>query len=271
MHTTMLGAISQPAVATLGTWDPFFVEHDRMLGELVRVANQRGAPAMAIVLEPPPAVFNNGPQGWPRYHGLETRLRLLRRAGMDAIMIVHFTEPDLKHDAAAFFELVCSTAPLSNFWLRHDQSIGSGSRGSGIAILAQAVKRKFELTWLPPDALRARASVVRGHLAAGAIACAAELVGHFPSVDRDEACATQVAWPRGQYHAVHDEQSEDEPYIRTPTAIDLRPGDDGMSTFDWPPHMAHTIRFVAGPGDSSAWGRLEDATLVRVAGGAGVS
>lgn len=272
MHTTLLGEISRPAVATLGTWDPFFVEHDRMLAELVGFARHRDAPAMAILLDPPPAVFNNGPQSWPRYHGLQTRLQLLRRTGVDAVMIVHFTEADLKHDAKAFFDLVCGTAPLGHFWLRHSQTIGSGSRGGGIAILAQSVKRKFELTWLPSDALRAQSSVVRGHLAAGAISCAAAMVGRFPSIDRDERGMTQVAWPPGRYHALHGETSTDRPTsIRAHTEIELRVGDDGMSTFDWPQNMMDTIAFVAGPGDASVRGSLNDSALARVAGGAGIT
>lgn len=79
----------RPAV-TLGVFDGVHLGHRAIIGELARLAGERGAPSLAITFSnhPRTALGRSAP---PAICGLEMRLRLLAEAGLDAAWVLPFT------------------------------------------------------------------------------------------------------------------------------------------------------------------------------------
>jgi hypothetical protein len=60
MRAALFGCGGRPALAVIGSWDPFVRAHRRLMRELSRRARLRSLTSLAIVLDPHPARFIHG-------------------------------------------------------------------------------------------------------------------------------------------------------------------------------------------------------------------
>jgi hypothetical protein len=260
MALTLNEQIASPAVAILGTWDPFLEVHERLLRGLCSYAREQRLASVGIMLDPPPPVFVHGAAKWPVYSDAATRVKLLRESGLDAVAHIAFSAADLERTAADFFDLVCARVPIAEFWLRAQQTIGSGPAGNALAILVQCKRRTIRLRRLPPSDAGAESALVRQHLLTGELREAARIVGRPPTVTRPCAGAVRLAWPGGRYQAL----ASREPNGRSgpgggrasmPIEVTLVARENGLSTLAWPDPAIEALAFVAGPSESVSEGR----------------
>jgi hypothetical protein len=249
MLATLHGPADDPAIAMLSTWDPYLPGFDLGLQQLVASAHKRGMTPVAVLLDPPPAVFINAPGEWPVYSDVRARLEWLRRRGATVISI-EFSRDDLAFAADEFFDVVCPLVDLREFWLKYRQTVGSGPRGSGVGTTLSAVRRGIKVVGLPPDDLGAEAVAVRQLLRAGAVGKAAELVGRAPVFARPRDGRVRMAWLEGVYHMAPCGSALPPRPLRWPISVDCRPSSHGELEWQWPDPRIPYLAVLWGPGDA---------------------
>jgi len=243
METTLYGTAGAPVVAVAGAWEPFTAENTRLLRTLAADARAQGLASLAVVMDPPPTLVQDGEDKWPLFNDAATRLALLRASGVDAVLAIDFTYDDLKGNAEDFFEALCARVEVAEFRLRHRQILGQRGPGSAFAIGVQCAVRKIRLRMLEPEMVRENGIEVRALLASGAPGAAGARVGRPPQRVRAEASA-RLAWAPGEYRVADGAG-------RT-GVVELLRGAAGMQTFAWPRWADDTLSFVEGPGDTAA-------------------
>ena len=91
---TGLGAVPAgfgPSVVTIGNFDGVHRGHQAVLASVVDAARRRGLPAVAVTFEPHPVAVLHPERAPAVLTGTQDRLRLLGEAGLDAVLLIHFT------------------------------------------------------------------------------------------------------------------------------------------------------------------------------------
>jgi FAD synthase len=244
MRVTLVGSAVGPAAAVVGTWDPFLPEHGRMLECVGAQARLAGLSCVAVMLDPPPALFIHGARAWPLYDDTATRLEIVRASTVDALLLVRFARRDADSDAAAFIELVCAEVRLRELWLGRAQSLGRGPEGNAEAIARVARRKRFAVRRL--DATPMHSSQVRSHLSNGRVEDAIALVGRPPARRRPRTARVRLAWATGRYEAVAS-TSRGESVGRV--TLEVEKSLRGPPAFEWPDRQIARLAFVRGPAD----------------------
>jgi riboflavin kinase/FMN adenylyltransferase len=80
-----------PSVVSVGNFDGVHRAHVRVLGELVARARKRGAKSVVVTFEPHPMRILRPDSGLKLLTPTAERLRLLEKAGIDAVLLLPFT------------------------------------------------------------------------------------------------------------------------------------------------------------------------------------
>jgi FAD synthase len=246
VRATLHGRIRGPGAVVVGSWDPFVRAHQRLIEQLASHARQTALASVVVLIDPPPPLFVWGRHDWPIYDEVWTRMELVRRCGVDAILLVHFTRADVDAGAAEFFALLDAHLTVAELWLGTYQTLGSVPRGATAAIDELAGERGIHLVRLPP--LRLETEDVRRLLAAGRVREASRVVGRVPVRRRPRSLTVRLAWQPGVYSVV--------PLARPmaaaegrPFAVELATQSQGLPALHWPERTIRYLAFVAGPGD----------------------
>lgn len=122
------------AALTIGNFDGVHLGHRALVAEARRQA--RGRPVIAVTFDPHPATLLK-PEAAPlRLTTKGTKLRLLREAGADDVLVLPPTPDLLQMEPEAFFALLKDEARVGRLVEGVDFCFGKGRRGS-IALLEQ--------------------------------------------------------------------------------------------------------------------------------------
>ena len=80
-----------PSVVTLGNFDGVHRGHRSVLTRMVADARAAGAQAVAVTFSPHPAQVHHPDTAPPLLTGVDDRLALLARTGLDAVLLLHYT------------------------------------------------------------------------------------------------------------------------------------------------------------------------------------
>lgn len=80
-----------PSVVTIGNFDGVHRGHQAVLARILRLARGDAASAVAVTFEPHPAAVHRPESAPELITGLEDRLALMERTGLDATLLVHYT------------------------------------------------------------------------------------------------------------------------------------------------------------------------------------
>ena len=80
-----------PSVVTLGNFDGVHRGHRSVLARMVADARAVGARAVVVTFDPHPAQVHRPDEAPPLLTGVEDRLELLAEAGLDAVLVLHYT------------------------------------------------------------------------------------------------------------------------------------------------------------------------------------
>ncbi|MDR2380171.1 MAG: bifunctional riboflavin kinase/FAD synthetase [Bifidobacteriaceae bacterium] len=81
-----------PSVATLGNFDGMHRGHQALIETVVRQAQARGVRSVAITFYPHPSAVHRPEQGLVQLQSLEDRLAALAQIGVDAVVVVDYTQ-----------------------------------------------------------------------------------------------------------------------------------------------------------------------------------
>lgn len=269
MHPTLIGRTAAPAVAVVGTWDPFLPVHQELCEELVSYARERGLASVAIMLHPSPARFIYGADEAPVYDDIHTRTWQMRRSGVDAVLKIRLCSGDINLGAAEFFDVLTGALDVRELWLGARQSFGRGAPGSQQAIQEQVERRAIKVRILqdPPGGIRFSRRTIEQLLAAGRLAEAIRQVGHAPIWRRPPSRRLRLAWQPGIYEAAPlDDLGAS--CNGAPLRVTLAAG-RAMPVLDWPETRAKYLAFLSGPSDATPVEWPGTPTFAGVAVGAG--
>ena len=175
----------QGGVLTIGNFDGVHVGHRRILGCCRELADELGAPVVAMTFEPPPDLVlrpNDVPQ---RLTPPEPKAQLLVQAGADRVVFVTADDALLSQTPEEFLDAVI----LRRFAPRHivegrDFCFGCRRQGN-LATLRDAGRHAgFEVHTVDPVAMeldgrpqRVSSSLIRGLISAGRVEDAARCLG----------------------------------------------------------------------------------------------
>lgn len=135
---TELGALlaaagGSPAVVTIGTFDGVHAGHRVLLSRAHALARARGQRLVAVTFSPRPEHVVRG-RALPDICSLEERVRRLRAAGADEVVVVPFTRELMALDAEAFVGALRTRLPMTALCVGEEFRLGRG-RGADVAAL----------------------------------------------------------------------------------------------------------------------------------------
>jgi riboflavin kinase / FMN adenylyltransferase len=169
---------------TIGVFDGVHLGHQHVLGELRRVADERGVASAVATFDTHPALVLR-PENAPKLlTTLEQKLELLEANGVDIVYLVHFDEARSRTEPRAFVEQVFVDALHAKFVVvGEDFHFGRGRQGNVDRLRELGGSfgfdvRGLELIQHDPDAPEAVSSTaIRRALAGGDVAAAGAMLG----------------------------------------------------------------------------------------------
>ena len=170
-----------PSALTIGNFDGVHVGHIRILGEVVDIARRQGWRAVALTFDPHPTKVV-APERAPKLlTTLETRLRLLEQAGLDAALVLPFTPEVARWEPEEFLQRVvvgalCGRAVAVGANFR----FGRGQSGNVEALREFGTRFGYEVRVVDPVCRRGElvsSSGIRRWISEGQVSRAGRLLG----------------------------------------------------------------------------------------------
>jgi riboflavin kinase/FMN adenylyltransferase len=134
----LLGAAPRPAVVTIGAFDGVHAGHRALLATARRHALSLGCACVAVTFDPrPDAYFDRG--ALPSICTVAVRVRDLREAGADAVVILPFDASVAALPAERFVELLRVGLELQRLVVGEDFALGRGRTGDIACLRALGV------------------------------------------------------------------------------------------------------------------------------------
>jgi riboflavin kinase/FMN adenylyltransferase len=166
---------------SIGNFDGVHRGHQRILSELVQTARRLGVPAVAMTFDPHPASLLTPGRIPPALTTLERKAELIRRMGVNSLLVVPTTRELLNLTAAEFFNHVLSkelqirgVVEGTNF------CFGKGRQGTVESLREMCRAQGLECRIVQPvdqDGQIVSSSTIRALLNAGEVAGAAAMLG----------------------------------------------------------------------------------------------
>ena len=99
-------ATFDPCVATIGNFDGVHLGHRWVIAEVITRARALGLPSLAITFDPHPACVLRPELPLPLITPLKQKLELLRATGIDAVLVLPFTEEFSRTSARDFAQKI---------------------------------------------------------------------------------------------------------------------------------------------------------------------
>ncbi|RDE18491.1 bifunctional riboflavin kinase/FAD synthetase [Motiliproteus coralliicola] len=117
-------------VATIGNFDGVHLGHHRVLDQVREKAAALGLPSVAIVFEPQPREFFEGPKAPPRLTRFRDKFELIRAHGIDRVFCLHFNQSLRSLTAEQFIDrLLLSGLAVKYFVVGDDFRFGCDRAG----------------------------------------------------------------------------------------------------------------------------------------------
>jgi riboflavin kinase/FMN adenylyltransferase len=167
-------------VATLGTFDGLHLGHQALIQETLECARRLSRPALMVSFEPMPREFLQPHAPPARLTNFRERWRLLQGSGLDALLLLRFTESLRSMSGAEFLGLLRERLGLQALVVGYDFRFGREGEASAEFLQSMAPSHGFTVHVVPPVRVsgeRASSSAVRSALAVGELAGAQVLLG----------------------------------------------------------------------------------------------
>lgn len=165
---------------TIGVFDGVHTGHKYLIAELVRQAKQQGLTSGVLTFRPHPLEVLAPSTVLPYITGLEERVNLLKKEGVDSVTVLPFTRGMAKMSAREFVSFLQKHFRIRGLVVGPDFALGRDREGSVEVLRKLGPEMAFTVTVVPPK--RANGDIVsstaiRQALADGDIAKANRLLG----------------------------------------------------------------------------------------------
>jgi riboflavin kinase / FMN adenylyltransferase len=132
-------------VLTLGNFDGVHCGHQAILGRVAAAAHAAGGDAVAVTFDPHPIAVLRPASAPPVITALRDKIRLIGTAGIDVLVVQHFTPAFAAWSAEEFVErFIVERVRATRVVVGHSVSFGQGRRGD--AALLDTLGKGFGFT-----------------------------------------------------------------------------------------------------------------------------
>lgn len=170
------------SVVTIGNFDGVHLGHRVILDRVVDAAQSRCLPSVVVCFEPQPREFFN-PDGAPaRIFGLRDKYRMLKKAGIDYLVVLNFTEKFRALTAEQFVQRVLVKGlGVAHLFIGDDFRFGCDRSGDLTVLRQLGATYDYQVTassTIQQDHVRVSSTRIRQTLAAADLATSEQLLGH---------------------------------------------------------------------------------------------
>jgi len=168
-----------PSSVTIGVFDGVHRGHQQLITRMVEAARSTHSTAIAVTFDPHP-VKALGRESPPLLTTLEERVGLLAALGLDALVVLPFTQATARTTATDFVEALMHHLHLAQLWGGTDFALGYRCEGDIPFLQRLGAQRGFSVHVVEPlvwQGALVNSSRVRGALKAGDIPQATGCLG----------------------------------------------------------------------------------------------
>jgi len=170
---------------TVGNFDGVHMGHQQILAELRGHALDAKGPAIAVTFDPHPRAVLFPDESPRRLCHLHERLELIEKAGIDAVLLLHFDKELAATPAEAFTRRVYETFRPKHWHVGYDFAFGKGREGSAEKLRELGDELNFTVTEAAAfemDHAVVSSSRIRSAVEASDFALAEQLLGRPYSI-----------------------------------------------------------------------------------------
>ncbi len=172
----------QGGVITIGNFDGVHRGHAALLGQVRKLADQLGGPAIAMVLDPHPATILSPELAPKRLTDIQTRAELMDQLGIDALVVCKTSRQFLNLTAKQFFSSLVQQRFQAQAMVEGPNFFFGRDRGGNIEVLTDLCGQAgVQLQIVEPMHVGPQmisSTRIRTLLVRGAVGEAAALLGH---------------------------------------------------------------------------------------------
>lgn len=177
------------AVVAIGNFDGVHLGHRAVLAQAAALARGKGCPVGALVFEPHPREFLNPSAPRFRLTPLRDKARLLQTLGLDLLYVQRFDASFAARPAEDFVtRILVEGLGVTHIVVGYDFHFGKGRTGDAALLQRMGKDAGFDVTVIAavkttPSGEPYSSSLIREHLSEGRPRRAAELLGHWWSIE----------------------------------------------------------------------------------------
>ena len=175
-------------MVTTGTFDGVHLGHQAILKRLIETARRNHGTAIVITFHPHPRlVLQQNSTGVELLNTLEERIQNLENAGVDALLVIPFTQEFAQWSSQQFIaDLLVNTIGTRNLVIGYDHHFGRNREGSFENLRISGPLYGFQVEEIPArdvDELAVSSTQVRKALHRGDVETAAQFLGYLYQIE----------------------------------------------------------------------------------------
>ncbi len=144
---------SYPSVVTVGTFDGIHLGHQKLIGQVIDTAKQKGMISTLLTFDPHPktVVAQKTPDKLRFLTNLDEKLELVQQLGLERVVVIKFTREFSELEYHAFVkEILLDKLNTKVLVVGHDHSLGKDRAGGITALEKLSRELSFKLLEVGP-------------------------------------------------------------------------------------------------------------------------
>jgi len=178
-------SIDSDTALTIGVFDGVHLGHKHLLDVVKNQAKRAGILSTVVTFRQHPEHFISPQKELPYLTSLEERVRRLKSAGIDKVVIISFSHEMAEIEASVFIQLLIKYLKLKILVIGPDFACGRDRKGDKTYLQQLGKEMNFEVITVPPkikDGEVISSTAIRRALAAGDMKRVKDLSSHYFSI-----------------------------------------------------------------------------------------
>lgn len=176
------------AHVTIGNFDGVHLGHQKLFDQVVARARQDGGTSIAVTFDPHPLKVLS-PHGIRLISTTAQKIELIKRAGIDVLVIIPFTSEMAMTTAVEFVDgILLGRMGMRDLVVGYDYAMGKGRQGDTVFLQRQGEEKGFTVMVMPAhyeQGMLVSSSRIRELVAAGKMGDVRRLLGRYYQIRGD--------------------------------------------------------------------------------------
>jgi len=137
---------TQKSFVTIGTFDGVHIGHQKVIKKLIKSAKKNNATSVLLTFFPHPRMVLQKDADIKLINSIDERIQLLKKLGLEALIIQPFTEAFSELSAADFVEtILIHKLHISKLFIGYDHHFGKNREGNFVALEKYGILNHFKV------------------------------------------------------------------------------------------------------------------------------